>query len=212
MTKSKRGPESGQGLVEYALILVLIAVVAFAIFVWPIPKLWKRPPGGNGNTATATTEIRNESEIKEIIETGSIVQIVETETTSTNNCKNSSPTEIETQRIRAVEHVVTIEGTGSVSIDVPVLQLVTVGLEGKYGVQDKQTEQRSYTVKFITGPNRQAIHTVVWKYTWRSGNVIVRLPDESEEIYTYKVGVSLEPEITSTEISCDQMYTPAVSP
>lgn len=204
--------ESGQGLVEYGLILIIIAAIVVCAFVyWPVPYLQARlSKDKNEVQQPATPRLSGEGDIKEIVETGSVVEIFDIETTLTNNCENSTPTEVETQRVRTLEHVVIIEGTGGASLG--YIEVIKGSLEVKYGIQNKQAEASSYKIKFSTAANRQAIHTVTWKYTWSIGNAIVRLPDGSEEAYLYKVRTALEPETTSQEVNCEQTIRPASEP
>jgi len=104
--------EKGQGLVEYVLILILVCVVAGGL-IWGGKSLWDKWQAGrnNGDSQTAATEapiISGEGEIVSIAQTGSTVEVIEPETATTNNCYNSNPTELESQRSRSVEHLVII--------------------------------------------------------------------------------------------------------
>lgn len=203
--------ESGQGLIEYALILILIAVVIYAA-VKAVPTVVGWFSNDNNSASTVSTPIPqvfpDESAIEKLVETGKIVEIIETETTTTNNCGSSTATEIQTQRTRNVEHLVVLEGQGGIVIgdvefaQIPALKLLKVSLEGKYGIQDKQIEQRTYSIKFITNPAKLATHTVAWKYTWYTGEATVKFQDSTEQIYKYKVRALLEPETTSIDQNC----------
>jgi Flp pilus assembly pilin Flp len=221
---ANRTNESGQGLVEYALILVLIVILCVGAYYGGSALLkWyqsRNTSPTNTSAPTSAPAISSEGEIESIAQTGSTVEVIENETTTTNNCFSSNSTEIQTQRARSVEHLVVIEGQGGVTVgdvqlaQMPLLQVLKISLEGKYGVQDKQTEQRTYTIKFTTGANKWATHSVSWKYTWYIGEAKVKFPDGTEQIYTYKVRALLEPETISIEKDCSQMpsETPTVSP
>lgn len=209
-SKGKYSKEVGQGLVEYALVLILFGIVIYVLFLggrWAYDRFFGDEP--DAQQSPVTSPIIDEAEIEKFTELGSIGEVLDEETTTTNNCNSSTPTEIETQRVRVVEHAVVIEGKGGVSFgeaeiaSIPVLQFLKISLEGKYGVQDKQTEERSYTIRFVTGANRWATHTVIWKYTWQTGEATIKFPDGSEEVYSYQVRTALEPETISEEKNCD---------
>ncbi|MDP1624202.1 MAG: hypothetical protein Q8L64_00380 [bacterium] len=205
---------AGQGLVEFTLLIVFAIIVGIG-FYW-----WYQSRNKPSIASTPAPVISSENEIESIAQTGSTIEVIETEATTTNNCLSSNATEIQTQRARSVEHLIVIEGQGGVTIgdiqlaQIPVLQILKVSLEGKYGVQDKQTEQRTYTIKFITGANKWATHTISWKYTWYTGEAKIKSADGTEQVYIYKVRALLEPETTSIEKDCSQLPadTPTVSP
>jgi hypothetical protein len=198
--------EQGQGLIEYIIILILVAACVIG-GIWATPKVIAFFKKDEPPQPTQPT-IQNEGNIEKLVETGSTVEIIDTEAFPTNNCNSSSATEIQTQRTRQVEHLVIIEGQGGIELgeveiaQIPFLKLLKVNLEGKYGVQDKQIEERSYTIKFTTSPHTQAIHTTRWKYSWYAGEATIKLADGTTQVYTYRVRTSLEPETTSEEISC----------
>lgn len=215
--------EHGQGLIEYALILVLIIVACIGLFYGGQAAIkWYQgrnsQPAAPAPAQTQLPVISSDAEIQQIVETGKTVESIETETTTTNNCFSSTPTEIQTQRSRSIEHLVVIEGQAGVAIadieiqQIPFLKLLKVSVEGKYGVQDKQTEQRSYTITFSTNANKFATHTVSWKYTWYLGEGTIKSPDGAIQVYKYKVRAILEPEITSIEQDCSQIPISTPSP
>lgn len=180
----------------------VIATLGFR-FLQPSQESKTNPVAANETHVDAI--ILDEASISKIVEAGSIIEVIEQETTDTNNCNNSEATEVETQRTRILEHSVVIENQNGVEIgntQIPVLSLLKVTLEEKYGIQDKEIEQRSYNIKFRTGANKWATHTVSWKYTWYTGNAILKLSNGEEQVYNYKIRALLQPEIKSIEKDC----------
>lgn len=213
-TQNKQRARKTLGILGlFVPVIGLIVTVIACIFAFRMVKIWNLPIIIK---ATKTPYITSEGQIAKIVETDKTFEVIESETTETNNCGISTSTEIEAQRVRTVEHLVVIESQGGISISdielaqVPLLKLLKVNLEGKYGVQDKQSEQRTYTITFTTGANKWATHTVSWKYTWHIGNATLRYEDGREQVYSYKVRASLEPGTVSIEKGCSQ--TPALVP
>lgn len=166
---------------------------------------WIQPPAPE-----ASLPSENSEEIKSLVETGATVEIVEGETIVINNCDNSTRTEMNAERSRKAEYLIEIEGNGKIEGD--VYRIIQMALETKYGIQNRQVEERVYTIHFATSPHKKAEHTILWKYTWYLGKITVRFQDGTEQVYTYKVRALLEPETISKEMECEAPTPTLISP
>lgn len=206
MSKNLFVKENSPGLVATMIALVLVVACIIGV-AWIAPNVIAYFKTDNVPQPTQPI-VLTEGNLEKWVETGSTVEIIDTEVFPSNNCSSSSPTEIQTERARTVEHIVTINGQGGIEMpdniidQIPFLKLLKVSLELSYGVHDNQVEERSYTIKFVTGAHTQATHTTRWKYSWHQGEATVRLPDGATQVYAFRVRTSLEPETTSEETAC----------
>lgn len=78
-------------------------------------------------------------------------------------------------------------------------QFVVLSLNGRYGFEDGQKEDRSYTVHLTAAPNSWFEYAITWRYVWREGQLVIIASDGSEESVPYRVRAGLEFSITGIE-------------
>ncbi len=128
----------------------------------------------------------------DIVEIGTNAEIIDSETIPLFNCNNLNEYQLDIERTRTIEHKVTAEG----QIEAGLHSIFVLSLAGRYGVEDGQTETRSYTVHLTAPPNSWNEYTINWRYLWREGQIIVYSPDNTQQVYPYRVRAGLEFMIT----------------
>jgi heme/copper-type cytochrome/quinol oxidase subunit 2 len=182
----KENRESGQGLVEYALIIVLVVL---AIVFFTVRSCMRK----NRNDPEPTPA-QGDPAI-DIVGMGTEAQIIDTETVPLYNCDNSNTYELELERVRKVTHDITVGGEAQGGID----GIIVGKLQGRYGFEEGQTEERSYTVHLTAAPNSWTEYTIEWKYIWRTGEARLTHEDGSVESIPYRIRAAIEFEIVNIE-------------
>ncbi len=150
--------------------------------------------GYEGNKPHPTPVFQGEP-ILDILESGTSVDIVDTEVVPLYNCNNSTEYGVDIERTRSIEYVVNVGG----EITSEIQHVVSLGIQGHYGVENGQTEDRSYTIHLTAAKDSWVEYTINWRYVWREGQAFLTLQDGTEEAYPYQVRSAIEFEIAQIE-------------
>ncbi len=177
---SRSHKESGQGLVEYGLILIILVLLVFGV-----TKLWG---WAKNRISPSTPPLTSGEPLLDIVELGVNAEIIDSEKIPLYNCNNASDYQLEVQRSRQVQHQISVEG----QLQSGIGQIINIGLQGHYGIENGQSEERSYTVHLTAPANSWVEYTIEWRYVWREGEIRVDSPDGSKQIYPYRVRSGIE--------------------
>ncbi len=185
--------QSGQGLVEYALVLILVGIVVVAAIT--LIKRWTSEPTTNSNLeSTQPAEVIGEPAL-DILDLGDEAELVESETIPLFNCNNRTEYQLAVERSRRIEHLVLITG----QFDAGLQEIAVLKLQGQYGIQSGNAEDRKYTVHLTAPANSWVEYTIHWRYLWRVGELTMTMSDGNKQTLPYRVRSGMEFSIVNIE-------------
>jgi hypothetical protein len=185
--------QSGQGLVEYALVLILVGIVVVAAITL-IKRWFFEPTSSSDLDSTQPAEVIGEPAL-DILDLGDEAELVESETIPLFNCNNRTEYQLAVERSRRIEHLVLING----QFDAGVEEIAVLKLQGQYGIQNGTTEERKYTIHLTAPANSWVEYSIHWRYLWRVGELKMTLSDGSKQTFPYRVRSGMEFSIVNIE-------------
>lgn len=170
--------------------------VCLAVVIWGIVgcgwfRLYQNWPSNGAVTNTSPVieipKIQGEP-VLDIMDLGSNAEIIDNEILPLYNCNNLVEYQVDVQRSRQIEHTVNVEGQVESSLNA----FMVLRLQGRYGIENRQTEQRSYTIH-LTAPAKSWVeYTIEWRYVWSNGQLTLKYPDGTKTTYPYHVRSGME--------------------
>jgi Flp pilus assembly pilin Flp len=172
---SRPRPESGNGVLEYGLLLGLLVIALIAVYAVFGPDIRdflgnllrrEEPPGQQFM----------------VIEMEETFTVIDQEVISLRNCDNPEDLGETVERVRQHTGMYFIDA----EIDFALLEVLLDQLEQYYGINVGELVEQRYTIPISADPNSAVDYTVEWQEIWGEGEIVVEGPaNGDEETYPY---------------------------
>lgn len=187
--------ESGQGILEYSVIIVLVVIIIISFVALFGVDLFNR---FISNRARASEEqsiqATPEPEVN-LFETGTQLEVLETETIRVTNCPSGDPYNPEIERKMWMEYNIELEGQLPASLRPRSLTRI----QTYYGFTLGTREERVFALNLEAPSNSMVEYTIDWQRVWKEGDIRIAQAGNSQQSATYRTHVDLDYEITGIE-------------
>ncbi len=187
--------ESGQGILEYSVILVLVLIIIISFVALFGVDLFNQFVSNRARASEEQSIQASPEPVVNLNETGTQVELLDTETIRISNCPSGEPYDPEIERKLWMEYDIELQG----QLPAPLRAKSITSIQTYYGFTAGAREEREFPLNLEAPPNSVVDYTLTWQVIWKEGDIHIAQADNSQESITYRAWVDLDYEITDIE-------------
>jgi hypothetical protein len=192
---SGNSAESGQGILEYSVIIVLVVIIIISFVALFGVDLFNRFISNRARASEEQSIQATPEPVVNLFETGTQLEVQKTETIRIENCPSSEPYNPEIERKLWLEY--DIEFLGQFPASLRPKSIISV--QAYYGFTTGGREERTFSLNLEAPPNSMVDYTIEWQRVWKDGDIQIAQSDDSQHAFGYRACVDLDYEITQIE-------------
>jgi hypothetical protein len=202
---TRKSRESGQGILEYSVIIVLVVIILISFVALFGVDLFNRFISNRARASEEQSVQPSPEPVVSLIETGTTVEVIEVENIRIRNCPGDEPYVPDLERKLWIDHEIELEGQFSGASRPRSI----ASIQRYYGFNAGDREDRTFSLNLEAPTESIVDYTIEWQSILKEGNISITQADGSSEVINYRANVDLEFEITQLEQSpCEAAPTP----
>jgi hypothetical protein len=194
---TRNSRESGQGILEYSVIIVLVVIILISFVALFGVDLFNQFISNRARASEEQSVQPSPEPVVSLIETGTTVEVIEVENVRIINCPGDEPYVPDIERKHWIEHEIELEGQFPGAFRPRSI----TSIQRYYGFNAGDRVDRTFSLNLEAPPESIVDYTIEWQRIIKEGDISVTTADSSSEVIKYRANVDLEFEVTHLEQS-----------
>jgi type II secretory pathway pseudopilin PulG len=197
--------ENGQGILEYSVIIVLVVIILISFVSLFGVDLFNRFISNRARASEEQTTQASPEPVVNLYETGTDVELVETESIRASNCSEGEPYNPLVERTLGIEYDIELAG----QVPASLRSRSITSIQTYYGFTAGERKELQFLLNLEAPLNSMVDYTIDWQRVWKEGTIDFTYSDNTQQSINYRAIVDLDYEITQIDqTQCESTPVP----